>query len=202
MGIIYKSVQIQIASSDLNELRRGGYHLCFAKKVGEESYNVVWRGFSQYLQDNTFSWAPLYELFGINTFRPGQIVQSSTATVDIDLGETSVLDSNGVLRGARAGGKPQSISMQNDYGWIHTGLSQLGRGIDGTKFWTPIFVTPQQRGPGLVEMTPVDKIMVWFEQKIETSTMFDGARGRAIEIDLTNGNSAARLYRDQKWVTP
>jgi hypothetical protein len=62
-----KSVDIQIAPGDLETLKSSGYKLCFAKKVND-SYNVVWQSATGYLADNTFSWQPLYELFGSNDF--------------------------------------------------------------------------------------------------------------------------------------
>ncbi len=38
-----KTVTIEIAAGDLTLLKKSGYKLCFAKKVGTADYNVVWR---------------------------------------------------------------------------------------------------------------------------------------------------------------
>jgi hypothetical protein len=57
---VQKIVNIQIALDDLENLKRAGYKLCFAKKVGDNDYNVVWQSYLDYLHDNTFSWTPQY----------------------------------------------------------------------------------------------------------------------------------------------
>lgn len=44
-----KTVDIQIDPDDLNTLKGSDYKLCFAKKVGNNNYNVVWQSFTAYL---------------------------------------------------------------------------------------------------------------------------------------------------------
>jgi len=122
--------------------------------------------------------------------------------VNIGPGETSVLDEDGVLGEPKTGGKPTSITLQNNYGSIHVGLNQLSTGIDGRQISTPIFLTPRTMVSGDVQLTPIDRVLVWFEQDIRTSTIFSTARSRAVEIDLTSTNSATRLYAGQQWKTP
>jgi hypothetical protein len=55
---------------------------------------------------------------------------------------------------------------------------------------------------GDVALTPVESVQVWFEQNIETSTMFSSARSKAVQIDLTSVNTAARKYVGGEWITP
>ncbi|CAG9219578.1 hypothetical protein [Burkholderia vietnamiensis] len=55
---------------------------------------------------------------------------------------------------------------------------------------------------GEASFTPIEKVLVWFEQNIETSTIFSRARSRSIEIDLTNTNSTGRVYEGGQWKTP
>jgi hypothetical protein len=51
-------------------------------------------------------------------------------------------------------------------------------------------------------LTPVEKVQVWFEQDVVTSTMFSSARSNAVEVDLTDHNTATRLYSNGIWSTP
>lgn len=51
-------------------------------------------------------------------------------------------------------------------------------------------------------LTPIDTVMVWFQQNIATSTMFSSARSNSVEIDLTSTNTATRLYKGGQWSTP
>ncbi len=197
-----KTVTIQIDSNDVGRLQQSGHNLCFAKKIGTAPYNVVWQSYGRYLGSNNFSWRPIFQLFGSNMFRGNAEVQIATGMVSIDLGEQSTLDYNGVLSEAVAGGPAASITINNDYGQIHAGLTQLSTGPDGSQASTPIYVTPDPIRQGTTSLTPADRLLVWFEQRITTGTMFSGERPNAVEIDLTAASSARRLYQGGRWTTP
>ncbi len=47
---------------------------------------------------------------------------------------------------------------------------------------------------GECQLQPKEKVQIWFEQNIETDTMFSKARSKAVEIDLTLKNSTTVLY--------
>lgn len=197
-----KTVDILIDLEDLKTLKASSYKLCFAKKVGNEAYNVVWQSYGDYLANNEFSWTPSYQLFGSNTFVSNLTVKVATNKVDIGLGEQSTLDPAGVLSPPSTGGSPTAITMINNYGKIHPGVNQLSTGINGEQVSTPIYVATNPIVLGNAELTPVEKVLVWFEQNITTSTMFSTARSKSVEIDLTTTNNATRLYQGGQWSTP
>ncbi|WP_256219546.1 hypothetical protein [Pseudomonas sp. PAMC 26793] len=197
-----KSVKIQIAPGDLETLKNAEYKLCFAKKVGDNAYNVVWQAYGKYAFTTSFSWVPQYQLFGTNSFDASVQVDVSTNLVDIGLGETSVLNKVGTLEEPRTGGKSTAITMINNYDTIHPGVNQVSTGVDGKLVSTPIYVATEEVVKGTVELEPVEKVLVWFEQKIQTSTMFSSSRSQSVEIDLTKNDNAVRLYSDGKWSTP
>ena len=196
-----KSVKIEISQDELDNLKGNDYMLCFAKKVGDNAYNVVWQAYDKYLSNNTFSWTPQYQLFGTNTFQSNIQVVAQTNTVTIGLGETSTLNSAGNLSNPVSGGPSTSITMINDYGNIHPGVNQLSTGIDGSVTSTPIYVAQQASITGTTSLTPVEKVLVWFQQNIETSTMISEVIGTPVEIDLTLADSATRLYSNGQWTT-
>lgn len=74
--------------------------------------------------------------------------------------------------------------------------------MGGAAVSTPIYVAQDQVVLGDVTLTPVEKILVWFEKDIETSTMFSDSKSGSIEIDLTLIDSATRLYTGGGWTTP
>lgn len=201
LAAVEKKVNIKIAKEDLTTLKQGNYRLCFAKKVGEEAYNVVWQSYNKYLVNNNFSWTPQYQLFGTNTFNQSVKVEASTDLMTIGLGESSTLNPDGILQSPVTGGPSTCFTMINEYGTIHPGVNQLCTGLDGKQISSPIYVAPHPSVKGKVELTPVEKVLVWFEQNIETSTMFSNARSFSIEIDLTNANLATRLYKGGEWTT-
>lgn len=197
-----KSVKIVIDSADLTSLKSAKYRLCFAKKVGDAAYNVVWQSSEKYLVNNSFSWVPQYQLFGSSSFEDNITVNVSTNIVTIGLGETSILNKVGHLGYPSTGGNSTSITLQNNYGLIHPGVSQISTNIDGTTSVTPIYVAKNPSVLGNTVLTPIEKVLVWFEKNIGTSTMFSDSRSLAVEIDLTSADAATRLYSNGVWSTP
>ena len=123
-----KSVEIQIALADLEFLKANQYQLCFARMVNG-AYTVVWQSYGGYLSNNPFSWLPLYQLFGTNTFTVnGGEVTIDTNAVSIDLGEQAVLNPDGNMEPAVTGGPADGITMINQYGPIHPGLIGVSTG--------------------------------------------------------------------------
>lgn len=197
-----KTITVEVATDDLTFLKKNGYKLCFAKKVAEGTFNVVWQSYTDYLVTNEFSWTPQYQLFGSNTFRATVTVKVATNKMTIGLGETSLLTSAGVIEPPSTGGPSTGITMTNEFGPIHPGLNQLSIGLNGESVSTPFYVAENQIALGETTMTPVEKILIWFEQNVETSTMFATARSNSVEVDMTTTNSATRLYKGGKWSTP
>jgi len=201
MAAVEKTVNIRIDPKDLEILKDGDYKLCFAKKVGDKDFNVVWQSYNKYLANNTFQWTPMYQLFGSNRFEGNVQVTVDTNAVNIGLGEVSTLNFAGNLSTPVSGGEKTEFTMINEYGPIHPGVNQLSIGIDGKAASTPIYVSKKSIVKGETGLKPVEKVLVWFEQNIKTSTMFSKSRSKSIEIDLTNENSASRKYIDGKWIT-
>jgi hypothetical protein len=205
LAAVSKTVIIEISNADLEFLKAANYALCFAKKVASGSgggiYNVVWQSSVRYLSTTTFSWTPQYSLFGTNTFAGDVKVVAQTNQLAIGLGEKGILKSSGLLVGPSTGPSPTGVTMVNEYGTIHPALSQIST-LNGATSVTPLYVAEQPIALGQATLTPKESVLVWFEQNIETSTMFSSARSMDTEIDLTFTNSQTRLYQDQKWVNP
>jgi hypothetical protein len=202
-----KKVLIKIDEDELTKLKNNGYKLCFAKKVGEEDFNVVWQSYDSYLANNEFSWTPQYQIFGSNTFEEKIKVKVSTNPIFIQLGQTTTLNEVGIFQKAVSGGDKNALNVINKFGDIHVGVSQLSTGIDGQMISTPIYVSTKvvirdddPKTPG-INLKPKEEVLVWFEQNIETSTIFSGVRGKAIPIDLTNSSEEARLFKGDEWLT-
>jgi hypothetical protein len=202
-----KTVIIQIDPEDLRNLKQSGYRLCIAKQVDSDPFNVIWQAYADYLPNNSFSWVPSFELFGCNVFAPKTPVKITTNSVPIAFGQQSTLDSIGILSAAQTGGPATSFALINAYGLIHPGISQLSTGIDGRIKSTPIYVTVNPIVIGTARITPVDVVLVWFEQNVDTGMMFTiqpttilvNASSIAVRIDLTKTDTEARLYKAGRW---
>jgi hypothetical protein len=200
-----KSVTIQIAAADFELLRAGNYMMCFARKVND-TYDVVWQGYSQYLTINHFSWPFAgQQLFATNSFVPGGKVIVETDAVDIGLGQQATLDAAGVLGPAANGGPSDGITLINNFGPIHPGLIGMSTGPDGIQAQLPMYVEPAAIETGSDLLKPADVVKVWFEQDIAAGTMLAPdaliAVSHAVEVDLTAADTATRLYQNGSWST-
>lgn len=196
---LQKTVTVEVGLDDLKALKVVNYKLCFAKKVAEGDYNVVWQSLDKYLANNIFSWTPQYQLFGANQFAEGLTVAVSTNMVTIGLGEISTLSPEGVLCEPVSGGVPTALNLKNEYGSIHAGVKQLCTLPSGELSCSPIYLSSAPVMKGEIKLTPVEKVMVWFQQNVATSTMFSTAITNALEIDLTEVNSRTCRFENEAW---
>ncbi|MDQ5984010.1 MAG: hypothetical protein RUMPE_01039 [Eubacteriales bacterium SKADARSKE-1] len=196
---VEKMVRVSINPDDLNNLKNNKYSLCFAKKVGDEDYNVVWRADKAFLQNNKISWTPQYKIFGSNTFENAVKVEVSTDLLNIGIGEQTTLTANGLFTTASTSPDKTSITLNNEFGSIHPGLYQISTGGDNKPIASPIYVAKESIVLGKTSLKPVDKVLVWFEQHIETSTMFSDSRSKSIELDLTESSEMTVKYENQEW---
>lgn len=194
-----KKVTVKIDEAALPVLREGNYSLCFAKKVGDFDYDVIWKSMDKYIVNNVFSWQPVYQVYGTNTFKDNVKVEVSTNVKNIGLHGLTTIDSYGVLSDPVTGGDENAINVDNQYGNIHIGISQLSVNDKGKMESTPIYVSKGQAVIGKSSYEPVEKVLVWFQANVETGTMFAEMRSEAIEIDLTGKASASVMYKDGKW---
>ena len=203
-----KSVEVQVATDDLEFLKANRYLLCFAKMV-EGAYTVVWQSYSDYLSSNPFSWTSAYQLFGSRSVTNGGVlVTIDTNSVDIAFGEQATLDPDGNLESAVTGGPADGITMINQYGPIYPGLNGVSTGPDGVQRTTPVFVAPLAIAKGTDVLRPVDKVRIWFQQDtrsgtvIDTDTMLSQGVSVAVELDLTKVDSATAKYEQGGWSNP
>jgi hypothetical protein len=205
LDAVSKAVTILVDLDDLATLKTNNYAMCFAKKVASGSdggsYNVVWQSLTKYVYSTAFSWTPQFSLFGTNVFADTVTVTATTNQRALGLGQQCLLDANGILQPPATGGPVTGVSMQNQFGLIHPALSQIST-LNGVQQTTPLYVAPSGMVQGSVTLTPIDTVMVWFQQDIATSTMFSSARSMSTEIDLTSTNTATRLYKGGQWSTP
>ncbi len=194
-----KSVMVKIDSDELRDLKASGYSLCFAKKVGDKDYNVIWKSMKKYLSNNKFTWTPVYEISGTNTFEDSVKVETTTNIQSIGLGEKTIIDDAGILSAPVTGGDENSINVKNEYDKIHVVISQTSVNEKGSMETTPIYVSKEQVILGESSYKPVEKVLVWFQANAETATMFSEMRSNAIEINLTGKSSDTVEYKGGKW---
>lgn len=194
-----KKVTIKIDDNDLDELKNSHYSLCFAKKIGNFDYNVIWKSLKKYLYSNEFLWTPLYQIFATNEFQDSVKVKASTKMKNIGLGQITTLDKNGILSDPVTGGDTNSINVNNLYGSIHFAISQMSTDEDGRMQSTPIYVSKDASIDGSANFKPVEKVLVWFQSNAETSTMFAELKSNSFEIDMTDRDSINVQYEKGKW---
>ena len=85
--------------------------------------------------------------------------------------------------------------VDNKYTPFHLGVNCKSTDGFGVMFLSPYEVVE----PGSATFTPVNKVKVWFEQKIETGTMILDVTSESIEVDFTGSTKPqAVAYKGDK----
>ena len=204
-----KTINIQIDQNDLTQLKDGHYMLCFAKKIKNQNYNIIWQAYWDYMVNNQIHYYPQYAAFGSQYFENIAKVFISTNIVQIKSGEKTTVNNVGILSNPVEGGDPQALNYDNQYNGIHLGVSQTIYGITGKKTCSPIFLSVNKLIPGLCKYIPENKVLVWFEQNVSTGIMSSNlceypkeeSMSSTKEIDLEDTNIANLKYTNGKWIT-
>jgi hypothetical protein len=216
-----KTLTIRIEQDDRKILLDSKYLLCLAMGIENQPYDIVWRAFDKYLESNLFSWTPEYQLLLTSSFANGETPRSVTESGAIESGQQMTLDSRGIFGPPASGNYPDTLAVVNEYGDAYLGFSQMSTGIDNEDAVTPVYVGRDENVSGVIQLKPVDILLVWFETGVQTSTMFSvppmvqstdtnttgqdsamaTARSFAIEIDMTGSETAAIKYEKGAWST-
>ncbi|THG95707.1 hypothetical protein EW026_g5994 [Hermanssonia centrifuga] len=182
------TLTVNVHSDDLARLKKAGYKLCIAKQVNGK-YNVVWSG-KEFIVKNTFRWDSEFQVFGSQTFEGGLLVESETEERDIKFGETCTLDEYGSMRPAHGNSNASGeFYVENNYGSMHIGVNARL----GTQF-SAIYLSDQPFYTGKADLTPVEKVLVWFDMRSQTGTMLVKAITDTIEVNFT-GSAAPQTVK-------
>lgn len=210
-----KQLIIKIGENDLSVLKDSKYLLCIAKTIDGEAYDIVWRAFDTYFANNSFSWTPDYTLLMTNQFTSGEKLFPNSQSKPINIGQQTTLNNAGTFGPSITGQYPDSFEMINECGNIYAGINQSSIGIDDKKIISPNYISQTSNVPGPILLKPVDELLVWFQQGVETSTMFSvspmlqptnsfapaSSQSFAYEVDMTNSNNMTINYENNKWST-
>ncbi|PSS06602.1 hypothetical protein PHLCEN_2v3660 [Hermanssonia centrifuga] len=183
------TLDISVNPDDIPNLQKAGYRLCIAKRVNGK-YTVVWWSGGAFTARNTFAWDAEFQVFGASKLQKGLQVKSGTTAQEIKLGQTVVLDVHGEMQPAT--GLPDKsgvFQVQNDYDPIRIGVNAKLGGA-----WSPIYLSMQPFFTGIIPLTPVEKVLVWFDTSSSTGTMFVDAVTNSVELDFTSKTSQSVTY--------
>jgi len=189
-----KAITIDLDKPTFDNMKKFGYKLCFAKKVGL-TYNVVWSAQEDYLQSTDFIWTSQYSVFASMpaAVQVGLVVKSHSGPEPVDLGQSVTMNEQGSLQPAvTQSSHPNSLLFVSKFETpIHDGVNYVSPNGGGNK---PIYISPTPIVQGVDVLTPVEKVFVWFEKNVQTSSMFSDDRSRGVEIDMTMTNAATYSY--------
>jgi len=186
------TLQVNIDPSIFPTLANAGYKLCIAKKVNNQ-YTVVWSG-TTFLVKNTFQWTEEYQMFCTQKFTAGALVSASTVDQPIQYGQTCTLDKIGQLGPATGTISPTgTFYLVNNYSAINPGVNG---NLGGT--FSPIFVSPNPVVPGSTNgLSPIIRILAWFDLQLVTSTMFLDSVSNSIETVYQGTTTHTIFYTAQ-----
>ncbi|THG96720.1 hypothetical protein EW026_g5164 [Hermanssonia centrifuga] len=184
------TLTISVNPDDISNLQNAGYRLCIAKRVNNK-YTVVWWSGGVSTARNTFAWDAEFQVFGALRFQQGLRVRPDTNAQEIKFGQTVVLDVHGDMQPATGPSDKSGVfQVQNDHDRICIGVNaKLGEA------WSPIYLSQEPFAIGVVSLTPVEKVLVWFDTSSSTGIMFESDDIiNSVELDFTSKTSQSVTY--------
>ncbi|THG97794.1 hypothetical protein EW026_g4290 [Hermanssonia centrifuga] len=181
-------LNISVNPADIPLLKNAGYRLCIAKRVNGK-YDVVWSG-GAFIASNSFAWDAEFQVFGALKFQGGLQVKSSTNPEDIKFGQSVKLDAYGVMQPATGPSDKSGVfKVENNYGAMCIGVNAKLGGA-----WSPIYLSQTPFATGVISLTPIEKVLIWFDASSSTGTMLVDAVTNSIEVDFTGKTSQSVTY--------
>ncbi|KAJ4028927.1 hypothetical protein NW761_014255 [Fusarium oxysporum] len=192
-------LRIKVSEDKVKQFNQQGWKLCFATGVqagGKVNFNVV-ASTHAIARNITIQWTNSYAIAASqDAFNNGVIFNASTDIADIQFGQSYTLPAdwtNGNINSdpnAPKGGF-RFINQTNGAAAV------VYKRING-KF-APIYFSAAAPLPkGTEDLTPVEKVAVWFQANTETATMISEFVGEPKEVNMT-GKTEALLDYNGNW---
>ncbi|EWZ43428.1 hypothetical protein BFJ70_g12660 [Fusarium oxysporum] len=192
-------LRIKVSEDKVKQFNQQGWKLCFATGVqagGKVNFNVV-ASTHAIARNITIQWTNSYAIAASqDAFNNGVIFNASTDTADIQFGQSYTLPAdwtNGNINSdpnAPKGGF-RFINQTNGAAAV------VYKRING-KF-APIYFSAAAPLPkGTEDLTPVEKVAVWFQANTETATMISEFVSEPKQVDMT-GKTEALLDYNGNW---
>ncbi|CVL11697.1 hypothetical protein FPRO06_13006 [Fusarium proliferatum] len=192
-------LRIKVSEDKVKQFNQQGWKLCFAAGVqagGKINFNVV-ASTHAIARNITVQWTNSYGIAASqDEFNNGVIFNAATDIADIQFGQSYTLPAdwtNGTINTdpkAPKGGF-RFINQTNGAAAV------VYKKVNG-KF-APIYFSASAPLPkGTEDLTPVEKVAVWFQANTQTATMISEFNGEPKEVDMT-GKTEAALEYDGNW---
>ncbi|KAG8817174.1 hypothetical protein FRC17_011337 [Serendipita sp. 399] len=184
---------VEVDRDQVEFLKQNGYKLSIAKTVANDTgsnISVIWSG-GDFFYSNEFQWSDDYQVFAAVSYTVGALVVARTEFQDIEFGQTCTMDKAGNMNPA-VGEPDQSGTFTVKNEWTNPAsvgvsctLTVSGQVVANL----PFYVSPDEVVvDGTINLTPIDKVAVWFQELNATGTMIDKITGPMWTVDFTGQN--------------
>lgn len=192
-----KKLKITFADEQMELLKRNEYKLCFARKIENFAYNIVWKASSDFMVNTVFRWIDEYYLFASDAFAKSVNVNdiSTSNLVNIHTGEQSTLNSSGILSQPSSSDITSGFTINNASLPIHAGISQVCFDKNQNLICSPVFLSETEILPQMRRtFVPDGNLLVWLDADLETGIIFQNMPSQSIEIDFSKVDEAVINY--------
>ncbi|WP_163832865.1 hypothetical protein [Spartinivicinus ruber] len=202
-----KNLNIILSQDEVKFLKENKLNMVIAKAVnsgGAEKYNVVWESRSDYAITNTYSWIPQYtaNTTSIDIISPTSKVVAQGVNVPMKLGQKTILNQYGMLsQNVSKSDNPNSIEFDIAQNFYEKSFHiTLATGLNSSTKPQPFFIDTETYEPGYkVEVTPIEKVKVWFQTELETGNYIEKIIAPELTVDFTNQSDSTYKYDNGKW---
>jgi len=182
-----------------------GFTLCVGKvlvdSTGEVS-NVVMTTFSKLGPQILINWTDVYQICATSIpYQEGTTISTGGVLPQpIKLGQSYVIkdwfDPPEVIDDPEA--PANGFSFKNSI----VCSAVLSQQDPNTQMFVPIYISPVPLIAGTDMLIPIDKVVLWFAQNVEVTTMLSVDMGTSQLVDCTNGPQTVTYQSPGVWVGP
>ncbi|KZZ89164.1 hypothetical protein AAL_07812 [Moelleriella libera RCEF 2490] len=201
------SVIIRLDNFWVDNFNNTNMKLCMAKATkdgtGKEVYNVIAKTSDTVQPTMTFTWTDEYKIEATTTTfskggkfrhaRRAAKIEGTAGAKDIGTGQTYNIQT---WTKTQVYTDSQNVN-ENSFGFANSIPCSIMLSMkDGSKF-VPVYISPETEAPGMSTLTPIPKVVFWFQKLVESSTMIVNFVGANWTVTPIAGHTSTISYNKQ-----
>jgi len=201
------TLEVQIAKSDLQMMVDNKYNLCLSKAVSYNGDTTVVPNsvlaavtFDELAAKLKFAWFEDYQIFMLEKFQQGALVEADTDESAITSAQKASFDKYGTVTLSTDHAVAPGFASNNEWKQgtcVAVNVkAQAGSGPEG---YSCTFVSQKLALHSITTLLPIEKVYVFWDSSLNTNTMYEETQTPPWEIDMTSETDQTVYYKDGEW---
>ncbi|ETS81272.1 hypothetical protein PFICI_06274 [Pestalotiopsis fici W106-1] len=189
------SVTIQLDNAWIDNFNKTGMKLCMAKATkdssGKEYFNVIAKTVDSVQPQMTITWVEEYKIEATAiTFSKGAQISGTAGAKDINFGQTYQIQS---WNKTQVFMDTQNVE-KDSFGFANNIPCSIMLSMKDGNSFVPVYISEEVVIPGMTTLTPIPKVVFWFQKTVASQTMIVNTSGTPWYVTPTAGSNSTIKY--------